>query len=279
VHSDPRNEVVVTSYVIRGGHEGKARMSVISRALECSTLALLGAAGLAPGICCLDLGCGGGDVSLAMARIVGPTGRVVGIDMDPVKMDLARRDATDAQLANVEFVTADATTLDADAAYDLVYARFCLTHLVEPAQTLERMVRAVRPGGKVVVEDLDHTAVFAVPRCRAIDEYVQIYNETCRRRGGHPDIGPELRTLFRAAGLEDVQISMVQPVFADGEAKHVHDITLANVTEAVLASGLMSATQLEALREQIVAFAHDPDTIVAFPRIYQVVGRRPLPPA
>jgi hypothetical protein len=70
---------------------------------------------------------------------------------------------------------------------------------------------------------------------------------------------------------------MVQPVFADGEAKHVHDMTLTNIAETVLASGLLSAAQLERLRQQIVAFANDPDTLVALPRIHPGVGRQLLP--
>jgi tRNA A58 N-methylase Trm61 len=76
----------MTSYVIRGGVEGKARLSVVSAALAPSTAAALDAAGLGEGMRCLDLGCGGGDVTLAIGRAVGPGGSVVGIDMDPVKI-------------------------------------------------------------------------------------------------------------------------------------------------------------------------------------------------
>ena len=62
----------VTSYVIRGGERGKARLGVISAVLGPSTLGLLDRAGIAPGMTCLDLGCGGGDVTVGMARVAPP---------------------------------------------------------------------------------------------------------------------------------------------------------------------------------------------------------------
>ena len=77
----------MTGYVIRGGAAGRARLGVIARTLRSSTLALLKRAGLVKGMMCLDLGCGGGDVTLEMARLAGPHGRALGIDVDEVKLD------------------------------------------------------------------------------------------------------------------------------------------------------------------------------------------------
>jgi ubiquinone/menaquinone biosynthesis C-methylase UbiE len=76
-------------YVIRGGEEGKARLQIISDALRPSTLNLLNNAGIKTGMSCLDVGCGGGNVTLAMARLVGLSGMATGVDMDSAKMQLA----------------------------------------------------------------------------------------------------------------------------------------------------------------------------------------------
>jgi ubiquinone/menaquinone biosynthesis C-methylase UbiE len=267
--------VAMASYIIRGGEEGKARLGIISEVLEPSSTGLLRTAGIAEGFRCLDVGCGGGNTALSMARIVGPTGRVVGIDMDPVKMSLAARDAAAQNLTNVEFRTGDATALDEDAEYDLVYARVLLTHLADPDEVLARMVRATKPGGPVVLEDLDHTAVFCHPRCAALERYVELYNELSRRRGGDPEIGPKLVGLMRRAGLEHIRVGVVQPVFLEGQAKRIHQLTLDNIADAVLATGLADAQGVEALKAELDAYADDPDTMVSFPRIFQVIGRRP----
>jgi 2-polyprenyl-3-methyl-5-hydroxy-6-metoxy-1,4-benzoquinol methylase len=118
-----------------------------------------------------------------MARAVGPGGHVVGIDMDAVKVRLAQQEARNHGLGHVEFRTGDAATLDANSAYDVVYARLLLTHLKDPEATLRRMIAAVEPGGVVVIEDLEHSAVFAYPECPALDRYVGLYNDLASRRG------------------------------------------------------------------------------------------------
>ena len=265
----------MSSYVIRGGAEGKARLSVISQALAASTAALLDAAGVREGMRCLDLGCGGGDVTLALARLVGPSGGVVGIDMDAVKIELAEQDARDQAVEHVEFRSGDAAALDARDEYDAVYARLLLTHLAEPEATLQRMIAAVKPDGVVIVEDLDHSALFAYPACPAVDRYVALYNEVARRRGGDPEIGPKLSGMLRRAGLDDVQLRLTQPVFMAGPAKRINQITLENVQDAILAAGVTTTDEIDAIMTELEAFTEDPDTIVAFPRFFQVFGRRP----
>ena len=81
---------------------------------------------------CLDVGCGGGDVTFDLASLVGITGSVVGVDVDATKIELARGDAQQAEVPNVEFQVADLTDGLGEDEYDVVYARFVLTHLRRP---------------------------------------------------------------------------------------------------------------------------------------------------
>src|SRR5207244_6989 len=118
-----------SSYVIRGGVEGKKRLELLARVLWPGTSRLLEQAGLRAGMTCLDLGCGGGDVTLELARWVGPGGRVVGIDLDQTKLDLARASAAGLGLANVELRRGDVAEWREAPRYDLAYCRFLLTHL------------------------------------------------------------------------------------------------------------------------------------------------------
>ena len=74
-----------SSYVIRGGIPGRERLRVLSRIVHESTTRLLDRVGFSSGMTCLDAGCGGGDVTLELARRVGPDGKVLGIDMDATK--------------------------------------------------------------------------------------------------------------------------------------------------------------------------------------------------
>jgi ubiquinone/menaquinone biosynthesis C-methylase UbiE len=157
----------MTGYVIRGGEERKAGLRITSHALWPATLNLLNSAGIKTGMACLDVGCGGGEVTLGMARLVGSSGMATGIDMDSTKMQSAQREAEHQTIANVKFLTLDIDHLGYQAEYDLVYARLLLTHLSDPLNALQRMVDATKPGGVVVVEDMDHSGVFCYLVCPA----------------------------------------------------------------------------------------------------------------
>src|SRR5216684_2226541 len=122
----------VERYVIRGGKEGYERLRLLARDRWPDTAALFERAGLSPGMRCIDLGCGGGEVTLEIAGLVAPEGSVTGVDMDEVKLDLARRAAAARGLGNAEFRAQDVRDWNEPGGYDTVYCRFVLQHLSEP---------------------------------------------------------------------------------------------------------------------------------------------------
>src|SRR5690606_3439401 len=128
-----------------GGDKGKERLNLLSEVMFPTTSQLLRAAGLAPGMKCLDMGCGGGHVTRYMAEVVGITGAVVGVDRDAVILDLVRRDVDAAGLGNVELRCADVLIYEEEGVYDLVYARFLLAHLSDPAKCVDAMLKACKP--------------------------------------------------------------------------------------------------------------------------------------
>jgi ubiquinone/menaquinone biosynthesis C-methylase UbiE len=94
-------------YAIRGGRAGYDRLRLLAAARRDSTLEFFQLAGLLPGIRCVDLGCGSGDVTFEMAALVGPGGSAVGIDMDQAKLQLAREVAAERGSVNVAFELGD----------------------------------------------------------------------------------------------------------------------------------------------------------------------------
>src|SRR5215468_11382711 len=150
-------------YAIRGGNEGKERLDVLARVLLPTTTQLLDRVGLIRGMKCLDIGCGGGHVALLMASKVGPEGRVIGTDTDEEILALARQDAEAANVTNVKFQQLDACACLWHDEFDIVYARFLLSHLNEPENCLAAMVEACLPQGNIVIEDTDFAGSFCYP--------------------------------------------------------------------------------------------------------------------
>ena len=260
-------------YVIRGGLEGRERLRILSRVMRPTTRNLLERVGLRAEMACLDVGCGGGDATCEMARIVGPRGRAVGVDMDAAKIELARSEATAAGL-DVEFRVSDAGTSAGTAEFDVVYARFLLTHLSDPGTLVAQMVGHLRPGGTVVVEDIDFRGHFCHPDSPAFRRYVDLYTQVVRRRGGDPDIGPRLPSLLHDAGCGGVQMHVVQPAGMDGDVKRIAPLTMENIAEAVLTERLASRQELDDVVRELYVFAEDPRAVVSIPRVVQAWGRR-----
>ncbi len=266
------------SYVIRGATEGRERLRILARVMRPTTLSLIDRAGIAQGAACLDVGCGGGDVTLELADVVGPGGSVVGTDTDEAMLKLAEQEAAQRSCGNVEFRLADVHDTVGEAIFDVVYARFVLTHLRDPATALAGMHAALRPGGVVVVEDIDSTGHFCYPDHAAVRRYIELYVAVVRKRGGDPNIGLRLPGLLLDAGFDRVQMHVVQPAGLEGEVKILNPMTLESIADAVIAEKLASRDEIDRLVAELYELARDQRVMLSSPRIVQAWGYHPSLP-
>ena len=135
------------------------------------------------------------------------------------------------------------------------------------------MRRYIRPGGVIIVEDVDFRGHFAEPDCPALRRYVELYTKSVQGRGADPNIGPRLPALLREAGIEDVRMNLVQPAALQGGIKLLTCVTLENIADAILADGLTTTEELRKTLEGLYAFARNPHTVLGGPRVFQVWGR------
>jgi ubiquinone/menaquinone biosynthesis C-methylase UbiE len=163
------------------------------------------AAGLATGMRVLDVGSGAGDVAFLTADIVGPTGQVVGVDMDGRALATARARAEHLGLTNVAFVEGDARTLDLGRDFDAAVGRFVLLYLAHPAEGLAGIAARVRRGGIVAFQELDMDPDMPGRTYPPADA---LWNQTGRAiiqtfacAGVHVRMGPMLLRTFAEAGL------------------------------------------------------------------------------
>src|SRR5205814_2383525 len=144
--------------------------------------------GLRDGWRCADVGAGGGDVSVALAELVGREGRVYAVDSDPAARDEVAKAAAAAGQAQVVAITQAGEDLRLPELVDLAFCRFPLLHVHHPAVLPHRMAAAVKPGRWVVAQEPIASAgrvggqPLSMPDAR------------------HPDVGALLPALVRAAG-------------------------------------------------------------------------------
>ena len=261
-------------YAIRGGVAGRERLRILGRVMASSTRSLFERLGVGDGLTCLDAGCGGGDVTLELARRVGPRGRAIGVDIDGTTLRLAREEAEEQGIRNVEFRVLDIQAQGAGSGFDVVYARFLLTHLADPAAVVAAFFNHLSPGGLVIVEDIDFSGCFTFPDSSAFRRYHELYCTVVRRRGGDPNIGPRLPSLLLDGDFQNVDLAVVQPTGTQGEVKRLNPITMENIADAALADGLATRQEIDAIVQELYEFADNPRTVVGLPRIVQAWGRR-----
>jgi ubiquinone/menaquinone biosynthesis C-methylase UbiE len=260
-------------YVIKGGRPGYDRLALLARERWPDTQALLLRAGVSAGMRCIDIGCGGGAVTLELARLVAPGGTVVGVDMDEVKLGLARQAAGERGLSNVEFRVLDARDWDEPGAYDAVYSRFLLQHLSQPGSLLRRMWAAVAGGGVLIVEDADFEGWCCDPANDGFELFLDTYRRVLASRGGDHAAGRKLYGYFLAAGIPAPHVTLVQPVH-HGEAKVLAWSTLEATADAVVSDGVATAGEVTAALASLRRFTDDPRALICGPRVFQLWSRR-----
>lgn len=167
---------------------------------------VLDLAGVQAGDRVLDVACGPGTVACLAAERVGPTGRVVGCDVSPAMLELAR-----AKLSAVQWIESPAAPLGGipDAAFDVVTCQQGLQFFPDRPAAVAEMHRALAPGGRAVVAvwgPIERSPAFAA-LADAIEDVVG-KEAADRFRGGPwgmPDPG-DLARLLEGAGFEDVQV-------------------------------------------------------------------------
>ncbi len=260
-------------YVLRGGEAGRARLRLLAEVMGGTTRELFGVAGLPAGGHCLDLGCGGGDVSADLARAVGPHGTVLGVDVDAAKIAIAADEAATAGVPGLRFEVRDVLTWEPGTSFDVIYARFLLTHLPQPAALVQRIVRWLRPGGVLVVEDIDFRGHGCDPPSEAVQQYVRYYTASVARRGGDAEIGPRIPAMLRAAGCTEVGTRTVHPAATSGGIKALTRVTLASIATAVIGDGLASAEELAGTTAALDRVIDDPAVLLRGPFVVQTWGR------
>lgn len=199
----------------RTSHE-TTRLIEQSRIYGESTQRFCKRAGITQGMRVLEIGSGAGDVALTLAERVGPTGRVVGVDVNATILDTARQRAADAGTRNVEFIAGDARTLDFPGKFDAIVGRFVLMYMAEPREAFAKLMTHVKPGGIAAFQEPEYTLypAFIHPDTPLINQLIAWILDVFEHSGAHLDMGIGLYRAFVDAGLPPPAMHLESPIGA-----------------------------------------------------------------
>jgi ubiquinone/menaquinone biosynthesis C-methylase UbiE len=264
-------------YAFATGSAAVRRLMLLHNIYSPAGRRILLRAGLRPSMRVADFGCGVGAMTSMLARMVGPTGSVTGVDVSGAQLDQARKLCLWSGLMNTSFREADACNSGLPrGSFDLVYCRFLLHHLPDPRACLREMRDILKPGGILVVEDGDLASATSVP-ATSLDAFATLFTRLGYARGLNYSIARDLYHMVKAAGFASPEIDIHQPAIPRGGNRLLLKWSVAEAGPALISAGLITFEQLEETLTDMQAATDDPDVLVFAPRMSQVWARKVHP--
>ena len=236
-------------------------------------------AGIGPGQRVLDLGSGVGDVALLVARLVGPSGEVVGIERDASSIARAKARVSEARLRNVTFTQVDINQIIADKPFDAAVGRFILMFLPDPVSALRSLVKLVRPGGVLVFQEPSWVSLLALgARLPLWSSLLSSIHETFQRSGVNTEMGPALYQVFQEVGLPAPAMHLETALGSDADFTRLIHGLLISVQPLAQQHNISLETlgDLDTLADRIQAEVAASNTVVSFVPMVGAWSRKPM---
>ncbi len=229
---------------------------------------------LRSGMDLLECGCGPGNIALGLAAVVAP-GKVVGFDLSSDEIEVAKRQAREKSIANVEFEVQSVYELPyPDASFDAVFAHFVLQRLDQPASALQELRRVLKPGGVIGLRGTIHEGlIVSGPHEEIIKECLEVYLEDWVKTGGDPNIGKRFRALLNEAGFARstayTSIHIPTRVTTTESTKRIAGFYISLLNEKwrsrVIECGLADQARIESFVSALKAWGGHPDSFLTVP--------------
>lgn len=264
------------AYVLGREDEEYARLNRQAAIWEAITRSTLARAGIASGETCVDVGCGTGTAMRILGEMVGPTGSVLGVDVDERIGHHSVNILNHEQPGRHRFVRADIAAGEAieGAPFDVVFARLLVFHMRAPVEALASLWSLVAPGGRLVVMDFDLAPVSGIPPGDAIGRGIETMHAIFTRAGRDIRIGTQVPGHWLAAGIGDPDEIVVNGLILPrpvGVA--MLRAVLRSLREAAIATGTADGTALDGLDAELADAATTPG-FVRVPDMVSVMKRK-----
>ncbi len=221
----------------------------------------------------LDVGCGPGTDTIPLAKLVGPIGRVVGVDKDAAMIDEANARAQENGVAAwTEHRVADAAQLPFDDnTFDAVRSERLFQHLTNPSPTFREMVRVARPGGILLVLDTDYaSASFSVDEHELERRFARVILEHSVNNGY---AAREMPLLFQQHNLDDIDVEIIPVLYTNySVARHLGRWD--NIETIAQELDLLNRSEIEHLNAACQRAA-DAAAFIAHVNLILTIGRKP----
>jgi SAM-dependent methyltransferase len=257
----------MSDYVFdQGWAREKQRLDSLGALCDEHTFRHLAARGIAPGWRCLEVGAGSGTVARWLAEKVGASGHVVATDLDARFLEPLAADGIEVRCEDLVEHAPE------PAAYDLVHARTVLQHIPARERVLASLVRAVRPGGWLVIEDAITPQASAYPSLPVWSKVLDAMAAGLARAGADPRYGIALPAALAGAQLVELGYEAYAPMMASATpSMDFVRLSIEHVADKLVAAGMLTTGDVEA----VLTAARTPGYTMTAVIMVAAWGRRP----
>jgi len=229
-----------------------------------------------PGAEVLSVGCGPGVILRSVANLDSSI-RATGIDISRDRLQQARKRNRDN--SRLQFVCGDAQSMEFQSkSFDLVYCRMLLQYLKEKERAVSEMARVCKPGGTVLLQDLDGQLLWHYPEDPSVQRTLERVVAALATTGFDPFVGRKLFWLARNAGLTNINVQAECYHLVAGEAEpHIlkqWKLKL-EIAKPQMSRVLGSESEAKKHSQAFLDFLRRPDTLT-YSTVFTVTGEKPL---
>lgn len=228
------------------------RLQLLEKILDPASHRLILATGLTKGWHCLEVGAGAGSIMNWMSELVGVSGKVTAIDLDT-------RFISNTSLTNVDVLQGDINQVALTDTFDLIHGRNVLIHLAEYQAVITKLLKLLKPGGWLILEEPDFSAAKFISGTAAEHQSVTRVNQgicqmfTAQRKDYA--LGIKLPSLLQKLGLQQLKIENNAPITPGGsDIATMMKLSAMELTEKYLATGLVTTLDIQ----EYCQFAENP---------------------
>lgn len=237
-------------------------------------------AGFRPGQTIVDVGCGPGYATIDLARLLGPTSRVIAVDESRRFIAFLKAQLQAQAISTVDARVGDVRKLDQPPlelgpnCIDGAYIRWVLCWVDDPEAVIAALARALRPGGVIAIQDyFSYLTLTLAPRSPALEKVVQAVGASQRATGGDPDLCARVPGWFQKYGFEVREIQPILRAARPGDPLWQWPATFFHIyAPRLVQMGFLKEAEQADFERDWAERTRDPSSFFVTPPVFDIIG-------
>ncbi len=261
-----------SNYFLSTNDQARERLTLQHQLYVKSSVNLLHEAGIRPGMKGLEIGCGAGDMTRELARLLAGEGSLLATDYSEEQVAYVEKNTCDFE--NIRYKVWDVNQLsELNETFDFIYCRMVLHHLVDASAAMLQMKKCLNPGGVILCEEPSlFDSVICYPESQALRQFVHYVQNSFIRNAKDYKIAYKMEQEFKALGLNILHHGLFEPLLTTADEKMIYAMALNDISNQLIASNSADREDINALSKKLIELAKS-DTSLSWIRMHQVIAK------